>query len=108
MCSFFYHLVKTKEKKVETEKDEMGAGMCCTVLKNEYINHAKYILESYLNFDSSLPYKVDKISILETGIQFWTAEKLPMSSLETFFMGKLDNAFYEIAYGLFWYGSRHY
>lgn len=72
-------------------------------LKTEYIDHAKYIIDTYLNLNSNQDCeKLSKCSILEIGIQFWIAEKLPIDTLENFFIEKLDYIFYDIAYLLFW------
>lgn len=72
-------------------------------LKTEYVEHAKFILETYLDLclnhfgsESSL------YAILETGIQFWTAEKLPVIALEDFLLQKFDLVYYDLGYLLFW------
>jgi len=58
---------------------------------SDYMNTAQEILLRFLI------YAPDKASeILETGIQFWTAQKLPMSVLESFFLEHLDRVFYPL------------
>lgn len=71
--------------------------------KQEYVEHAKFIIETYLELNSGKTSdEPNQCAILETGIQFWTAEKLPMTELENFLLEKLDKVFYDLGYLLFW------
>lgn len=71
--------------------------------KQEYIDHAKFIINTYLELNSGKSSdEPNQCTILETGIQFWTAEKLPVIELENFLLEKLDEVFYDLGYLLFW------
>ncbi|KAK6640099.1 hypothetical protein RUM43_008376 [Polyplax serrata] len=68
----------------------------------EYMEEAFYIVRAYLRLRSdSLYEKLERFFVIETGIQFWMAEKLPMSSLEKFFSDNYNEVFYELSFFLF-------
>lgn len=92
---------KLEDLKEEEASHELLLENDLNYLKVEYIEHARFIIESYLDIDSSRD-ESSQVAILETGIQFWSAEKLPMTALENFLLEKLDLVYFDLGCLLFW------